>query len=54
MMTTTPKWYMPVAVTALLWNVLGCVVYLADATLTAEDIAGMSAAQQALYAARPA
>lgn len=49
----TPKWYVPVAVAALLWNMLGCVAYLADAMLSAEAIAQMSAAQQALYASRP-
>jgi hypothetical protein len=53
-MTPAPKWYMPVAVVALLWNVLGCVAYLMDVTLTPEDIAKLSEAQQALYAARPA
>ena len=52
-MSTTPKWYMPTAVTALLWNLMGCAAYLADVTLSAEDIAAMSEAQQALYAARP-
>jgi hypothetical protein len=53
-MTPAPKWYMPVAVVALLWNVLGCLAYLMDVTLTPEDIAKLSEAQQALYAARPA
>ena len=51
-MTTRPKWYLPVAIAALLWNLLGCAAYLADVMLTAEDIATMSAAQQALYASR--
>jgi hypothetical protein len=49
-----PKWYTPVAVVALLWNLLGCVAYLSDVMLTPEDIAKLSAAQQAMYAARPA
>jgi hypothetical protein len=53
-MKTTPKWYMPVVIVALLWNLLGCAAYLADVTLTPEDVAQMSADQQALYAARPA
>jgi anti-sigma-K factor RskA len=38
----------------LLWNLLGCVAYISDVTLKPEDIAKMSAAQQALYASRPA
>lgn len=53
-MNKAPKWYMPVAIVALLWNLIGCAAYLADVTLTPEDVAKMSAAQQALYDSRPA
>ena len=53
-MEQTPKWYMPTAIAALLWNLLGCGAYLRDVMLGPEDIARMTAAQQALYAARPA
>jgi len=53
-MKAAPRWYLPVAILALLWNLLGCAAYLSDVTLTPEDVARMSAAQQALYAARPA
>jgi hypothetical protein len=53
-MNKAPKWYMPVAIVALLWNLIGCAAYLADVTLTPEDVAKMSAAQQALYNSRPA
>lgn len=53
-MEQPPKWYRPVAIVALLWNLIGCAAYLADVMLTPEDIAKMTAAQQALYAARPA
>ncbi len=53
-MTKAPKWFLPVAILALLWNLAGCLAYLADAMLKPEDIAQMSAAQQAMYAARPA
>ena len=49
-----PKWYMPVAIVALLWNLMGCAAYLMDVTLTPEAVAAMSPDQQALYAARPA
>lgn len=52
-MDTTPKWYRPVTVVALLWNLLGCAAYLADVTISAEDVLKMSEAQQALYASRP-
>ncbi|NQW04245.1 MAG: hypothetical protein HQ485_09470 [Acidobacteria bacterium] len=53
-MTTTPKWYMPVSILALLWNLMGCAAYLADVMMTPEDLAAMTEAQQAMYAARPA
>lgn len=53
-MTTAPKWVRPVAIVALLWNLLGCIAYLADVTLSAADVAKLPSAQQALYAARPA
>lgn len=49
-----PGWFLPVAIVAVLWNLLGCFAYLADVTLSPEDIAKMSAAQQALYHSRPA
>jgi hypothetical protein len=49
-----PKWFMPVAVVALLWNLMGCAAYLMDVMLTPEAIAAMTPDQQALYAARPA
>ena len=53
-MEQVPKWFMPVAVVALLWNLLGCAAYLSDVMLTPEAVAKMSVAEQALYAARPA
>ena len=49
-----PKWFRPVAIVALMWNLLGCAAYLADVSLKPEDVAKLSAEQQALYAARPA
>jgi hypothetical protein len=53
-MTSAPKWFKPVAWVALLWNVMGCAAFVSDLMLTPEAIAQLSAAQQALYAARPA
>lgn len=52
--TTAPKWFLPVSLLALLWNLLGCMAYLSDVMLTPEDVAKLDAAQQAMYAARPA
>ena len=50
---TRPKWFMPVAIVALLWNLMGCAAYLMDVMLSPEAIAAMSPDQRALYAARP-
>lgn len=49
-----PKWYMPIAITALLWNLMGCMAYLSDVMMSPEAVAKLSAAEQAMYAARPA
>lgn len=53
-MGQVPKWYTPVAVVALMWNLIGCAAYLSDVMLTPAALAKLSAAQQAMYAARPA
>ncbi|MGA9422834.1 MAG: hypothetical protein WBW61_10765 [Rhodanobacteraceae bacterium] len=53
-MNAIPKWFKPVAVVALLWNLLGCAAFLVDFRMTPEDVAKLSAAQQAMHAARPA
>ena len=53
-MEKAPKWYLPVSILALLWNLLGCAAYLSDVMLTPEDIAAMDATQRALYESRPA
>ena len=53
-MEAVPKWFMPVAIIALIWNLLGCFAYLSDVMMTPEDVAKLTAAQQALLASRPA
>ncbi|WP_257386991.1 hypothetical protein [Tahibacter caeni] len=53
-MNTPPRWYFVVAVVALLWNLLGCLAFAMDLSLSPDDVAKMSDAQQALYKARPA
>jgi hypothetical protein len=53
-MNKAPKWFLPIAGVALLWNLVGCAAYLSDVMLTPDDVAKMDAAQQALYASRPA
>jgi hypothetical protein len=52
-MNAPPKWFKPVAVVALLWNLLGCFAIATDLSLSASDIAALPPAQQGLYAARP-
>jgi hypothetical protein len=52
--STPPSWFRPVAVVALLWNLLGCFAYLSDVTMKPEDIAKLTQAEQALMASRPA
>ena len=52
-MTGSPRWFRPVAVIALLWNLAGCAAYLADVTISSERLSRMTVAQQAAYAARP-
>ena len=52
-MNTTPKWYLPVVILALLWNMAGCAAYLKDVMLTPEDVAKLSVEMQALGRAGP-
>ncbi len=53
-MTQAPKWFLPVVIIALLWNVMGCAAYLSDAMLTSADIAKMTDVEKAMIAGRPA
>lgn len=52
-MTNAPKWLTPVAVVALLWNLLGCAGWIADMRATPEQVAAMGANMIKLYAALP-
>ena len=52
-MSNAPKWLSPVAVVALLWNLMGCYAWIADMRLTPEQVAAMGAEMQQLYASRP-
>lgn len=52
-MQKPPTWFLPVAIVALLWNLIGCAAYLSDVMMSPEKLAAMSAAEQALYASRP-
>ncbi len=52
-MAQPPKWFRPVSIAALLWNLIGCAAYLTDVMMTPEAVAQLTAAQQEMYAARP-
>lgn len=52
-MNKSPMWFTIVAIVALLWNLLGCLAFFADLNISAQDLAKLSPAQQALYNARP-
>jgi len=52
-MNTAPRWFVPVAVVALIWNLLGCAAYLYEVTLSPEALAQLTEAQKAVYEARP-
>lgn len=53
MTVAVPKWFKPVAILALIWNLIGLLAWVIDFTVTPELIAQMSEAQQAIYQARP-
>jgi hypothetical protein len=53
-MANAPRWLVPVAVVALLWNLLGCFALYVDLAMTPEAIAKLTPAEQQLHAARPA
>jgi hypothetical protein len=53
-MPKPPRWFLVVAVVALLWNVLGCIAIASDLSMTPADVAKLPPGQQALHAARPA
>jgi hypothetical protein len=52
-MNKVPKWFTAISIVALLWNLLGCLAFLADLRLSPQDVAKLSPAQQTLYNARP-
>ena len=53
-MSSPPRWFTPVAILALIWNLLGASAYLMDVTISPEAVAEMGEAQRAMSASRPA
>ena len=52
-MTAIAKWFYPVVVLALLWNLMGLFAFWTDITMPPEQIAAMPAAMQEAYQSRP-
>ena len=48
-----PTWYWAAAIAALLFELLGCFLYLVEVRMTAQEIAALPLDQGALLAARP-
>jgi hypothetical protein len=53
MTVAVPKWFKPVVILALIWNLIGLLAWVVEFTVTPELIAQMSEAQQAIYEASP-
>jgi len=49
-----PTWFWITAILALVWNIMGVNAYITQVTLTPEDLAAMTQAQQDLYINTPA
>lgn len=52
-MHTPSKWYYVIAILALLWNLLGCLAFAMNVTMTEEDISALSRAEEMLYRTTP-
>lgn len=49
-----PLWFWAVSAAMLLWNGLGAMAYVADATMTADALNALAEAERALRVSRPA
>ena len=48
-----PGWFMPAAIAALLWNLIGVAMFATQFTMSPEALAALPPEQQSLYAAMP-
>lgn len=48
-----PKWFTIVAVLALIWNLMGVMAFISQVTMSAETMAELPQAEQALYTSIP-
>ena len=53
MSDSLPRWYTPVSILALIWNILGLLAFTAQVMITDEMIAAMPAPENMLYANIP-
>ncbi len=49
-----PMWFIIVAVLAVIWDAMGVMAYITTMTISAEDMAEMTQAEQAIHNATPA
>jgi hypothetical protein len=52
-MEKPPRWFTPVLVVALLWNLIGLAAIVADALLAQQDLAKLPEAQRLMIESRP-
>ncbi|KGJ95787.1 hypothetical protein [Thalassotalea sp. ND16A] len=51
--TKLPNWFTVVAVMALIWNLMGVMAFISGQTMTAEQLAALSEAEQNLHQTTP-
>jgi hypothetical protein len=51
--TTAPKWFKIIAITALIWNLLGVMAYIMQVTMSPEALAALPEAERLLYETVP-
>lgn len=52
-MTKPPPWFYVAAVILILWEIIGCLAYLSQVTMSAADMAQLPAAQREIWAMMP-
>lgn len=52
-MTKPPSWFYVAAVILILWEIIGCLAYLSQVTMSAADMAQLPAAQREIWAMMP-
>lgn len=51
--SSTPRWFVPVALAAVLWNLMGVAAYLGHVTMPPEAIAALPDAERELFLSTP-